>query len=146
MLRRLIIGLLTILGVICTVLVGIATNLVANDDAPFITWVKHNIWWILLTLTLVSVVVVLLLESLNRSEHRPTPALKSASRKPTRRNYRKLYLERLIYRYRDFDMKGFSTRGIYNLEQENVYVSLDLGPQTPNHISAGLIRDRKSVV
>src|SRR3954468_9987258 len=74
----------------------------------------------------------------NRPEQASTSAPAPLLKKPTRRNYRKLYLERLIYRCRDFDMKGFSTRGIYNLEQEDVYVSLSLAPQTVEQISTGL--------
>jgi hypothetical protein len=140
--RRFTIGMLAVVSVICTVLLGLASDIIANNNRVLPTWMtsgSERVWWVLSTLTLVLIVVVLLTQSIERNEQRPALVPRSLMKKPTRRNYRKLYLERLIYRYRDFDMKGFSTRGIYNLEQEHVYVSLDLGPQAPNHISAGLI-------
>lgn len=58
---------------------------------------------------------------------------------PSYRRYRKVYLRHLFYRHRDFDVKGLSTRGIYNLEQEHVFVSLELEPQPMDRISSGLI-------
>src|SRR3982750_2915542 len=111
--RRLIINMVSILSVICAVIVGIVTNMLSENSAPIVGWAKSNIGWVLITITLVSIVLVLLTQSMERNEQRPTLVPRSLMKKPTRRNYRKLYLERLIYRYRDFDMKGFSTRGIY---------------------------------
>jgi len=58
---------------------------------------------------------------------------------PAYRKYRKTYLQHLIYRHRDFDVKGLSTRGIYSLEQERVFVNLGLDPQAVGRISSGLI-------
>jgi hypothetical protein len=44
--------------------------------------------------------------------------------------YRKLYANHLYYKHRTFDVKGFSTKGKFALELENVYVDLDVDPAT----------------
>lgn len=43
--------------------------------------------------------------------------------------YRKLYAKHLYYKYRTFDVKGFSTQGKFALELENVYVDLVCCPR-----------------
>ncbi len=44
------------------------------------------------------------------------------------------YLQHLIYRHRDFDVKGLTTQGIYTLELDKVFVELTIAPQ-PVHKS-----------
>ncbi|MGH7452422.1 MAG: hypothetical protein ACRENG_13835, partial [bacterium] len=55
-------------------------------------------------------------------------------------SYRKHYLQDLIYRHRDFDVKGLSTQGIYTLELEQVFVELSVAPQLLHQTSADPIR------
>src|SRR6266511_2661110 len=47
-------------------------------------------------------------------------------------DFRKKYLEYMVYLHRVFDVKGLSTQGPYNLELERVYVQLGVDP-TPAH-------------
>ena len=54
--------------------------------------------------------------------------------------YRKKYEEHLIYRHRDFDVKGLSTQGPYTLELEKVFVELRLQPQAPHMASGDPVR------
>jgi energy-coupling factor transporter ATP-binding protein EcfA2 len=54
--------------------------------------------------------------------------------------YRKRYLEHLVYRHRNFDVKGLTTQGIYTLELEQVFVELSVAPQVLHGISADPIR------
>ncbi|MCA9998442.1 MAG: hypothetical protein KDE56_21920, partial [Anaerolineales bacterium] len=48
----------------------------------------------------------------------------------------KAYRQHLIYRHRDFDVKGLSTQGIYTLELEQVFVELSIAPQPPGKVPA----------
>ncbi len=50
--------------------------------------------------------------------------------------YRKKYEKHVIYRHRDFDVKGLGTQGPYTLELERVFVELRLHPQAPHRTSA----------
>ena len=43
--------------------------------------------------------------------------------------YRRRYLEFVYYQNRDFDVKGLSTHGPYNLELEDVFVDLTIAPR-----------------
>ena len=54
--------------------------------------------------------------------------------------YHRKYWQHLIYRHRDFDVKGLSTQGIYTLELEQVFVELSIAPQPSHQISADPIR------
>ena len=51
-------------------------------------------------------------------------------------NYRKRYLQHLIYRHRNFDVKGLSTQGTYTLKLEQVFVDLSMVPTTAHQASA----------
>ena len=44
--------------------------------------------------------------------------------------YRARYLEYLVNRHRNFDVKGLTTQGIYTLELQRVFVELSIAPQT----------------
>jgi energy-coupling factor transporter ATP-binding protein EcfA2 len=46
------------------------------------------------------------------------------------------YLEHLVYRHRDFDVKGLTTRSSYTVELEQVFVDLSLVPTSPHQVSA----------
>jgi len=46
------------------------------------------------------------------------------------------YNQHLIYRYRDFDVKGLSTQGIFTLMLEDVFVSIRVAPQVIHRVSA----------
>ena len=48
--------------------------------------------------------------------------------------YRKRYLKHLVYRFRDFDVKGLSTQGTYALELGTVFVELSVVPQSPQAV------------
>jgi energy-coupling factor transporter ATP-binding protein EcfA2 len=50
--------------------------------------------------------------------------------------FRARYLEHLVFRHRDFDVKGLTTLGSYTLELERVFVDLSLVPKAPHQISA----------
>ena len=50
----------------------------------------------------------------------------------------KAYRQHLIYRHRDFDVKGLSTQGIYTLELEQVFVELSIAPQPPPYLPPDL--------
>jgi hypothetical protein len=54
--------------------------------------------------------------------------------------YRRSYLDWLFYRHRDFDVKGLTTQGIYNLELEQVFVDLTIQPPPPGGNPADPIR------
>jgi len=54
--------------------------------------------------------------------------------------YRKCYLEHLIYRYRDFDVKGLTIQGTFTLELERVFVELAVVPQPPHRVSSDPLR------
>lgn len=54
--------------------------------------------------------------------------------------YRKRYLQHVIYRHRNFDVKGLSTQSIYTLELEQVFVELNISPRAPHLISADPIQ------
>jgi energy-coupling factor transporter ATP-binding protein EcfA2 len=56
------------------------------------------------------------------------------------RGYRKRYLQHLVYRHRDFDVKGLTTQGIYTLELEKVFVELSVAPQPMHQVSPDPIR------
>jgi hypothetical protein len=49
-------------------------------------------------------------------------------------SYRRRYLRHLVYRHRDFDVKGLTTQGIYNLELDRVFVELVMVPQPANRL------------
>jgi hypothetical protein len=53
--------------------------------------------------------------------------------------YRKHYLQYLLYKSRDFDVKGLSTQGKFTLEVERVFVELSVSPQAVHQASANLI-------
>ncbi len=66
--------------------------------------------------------------------------------------YSKKYLQYLIYRHRDFDVKGLTTLGIYTLELELVFVELSIVPRPihetsadPIHPVAEEVRGRRSI-
>jgi hypothetical protein len=50
--------------------------------------------------------------------------------------YRKRYLQHLVYRHRDFDVKGLSTQGTFTLELERVFVDLRVAPLPAHAASA----------
>lgn len=50
------------------------------------------------------------------------------------------YQEYLLYKHRNFDVKGLTTQGIFTLELEQVFVDLGLGPQARHRMSADPIR------
>src|SRR3954449_8884180 len=54
--------------------------------------------------------------------------------------YRRSYFEWIFYRHRDFDVKGLTTQGIYNLELEQVFVDLTIQPPPPGGTPADPIR------
>ncbi|MGD9100727.1 MAG: hypothetical protein PVF45_09630 [Anaerolineae bacterium] len=54
--------------------------------------------------------------------------------------YHKRYLQHLIYRHRDFDVKGLSTQGTYTLALERIFVELSIAPQPAHKTSADPIR------
>ncbi|MBI3249183.1 MAG: NACHT domain-containing protein [Deltaproteobacteria bacterium] len=54
--------------------------------------------------------------------------------------YRKRYLQHLIYRHRDFDVKGLSTQGVHTLELARVFVELSVDPQPIQKIATDPIR------
>ena len=55
-------------------------------------------------------------------------------------NFHKKYLQFLVYRHRDFDVKGLSTQGTYTLELEQVFVELSIAPQPAHQISTDPLR------
>ncbi|MCP4664292.1 MAG: NACHT domain-containing protein, partial [bacterium] len=54
--------------------------------------------------------------------------------------YRRRYLEFLYYQHRDFDVKGLSTHGPYNLEIEDVFVDLTINPRAIHDATTDPIR------
>jgi hypothetical protein len=54
--------------------------------------------------------------------------------------YGRQYLRWIFYRYRDFDVKGLSTQGTYNLELEQVFVELTIEPRPAHAISGDPLR------
>ena len=54
--------------------------------------------------------------------------------------YRQRYFQHLVYRHRDFDVKGLSTQGIFTLMLEDVFVSISIAPQVIHRTSADPIR------
>ena len=50
------------------------------------------------------------------------------------------YSEHLVFRHRNFDVKGLSTQGPYNLDLERVFVSLSIVPQPPQDVSPNPVR------
>ncbi len=55
--------------------------------------------------------------------------------------FRKKYLKHLINRHQDFDVKGLTTQGIYNLELEMVFVELRIDPNSLHLVSTELIQE-----
>ncbi len=51
----------------------------------------------------------------------------------------KQYIEYIVYKHRDFDVKGLSTQGIYALEMEKVFVELSMVPQTIDKAGKSLV-------
>ena len=49
--------------------------------------------------------------------------------------HRKKYVQYLIYRYRDFDVKGLSTQGVFALLLEDVFIELKVAPQAAHHVT-----------
>ncbi len=54
--------------------------------------------------------------------------------------HRQKYAEYLIYRHRNFDVKGLTTQGVYTLELAQVFVELGLGEQSADQASADPLR------
>ncbi|HSS48506.1 MAG TPA: NACHT domain-containing protein [Thermoanaerobaculia bacterium] len=54
--------------------------------------------------------------------------------------YLRRYLLWIFYQHRDFDVKGLTTQGIYNLELEQVFVDLTIEPKPAHATSADPIR------
>lgn len=54
--------------------------------------------------------------------------------------YRHRYLKWMFYQHRDFDVKGLSTQGTYNLELEQVFVDLAIEPRPAHTISTNPIQ------
>lgn len=54
--------------------------------------------------------------------------------------FRRRYIRWLFYQHRDFDVKGLSTQGIYNLELEQVFVDLSIEPKAAHATSSDPIR------
>lgn len=136
--RRLIF-VLAITIAICVVLVGTLTYVAINIPLVWLRPYLPYAWVFVLSLVFVWGVVV---GMHYYSEHVASRLERDASRppkSPTWYNYRKLYLDHMLYRHRDFDMKGLATQGIYNLEQEKVFVKLSLEPQTAAQVSSALI-------
>lgn len=49
--------------------------------------------------------------------------------------YRGRYLKNMVFRHRNFDVKGLTTQGIYTLELQKVFVELRIAPRSPHEIS-----------
>jgi hypothetical protein len=54
-------------------------------------------------------------------------------------DYRKKYLEYIVYQHRVFDVKGLSTQGPFNLELEKVYVELGVDPTSAHIVNSNPI-------
>lgn len=54
--------------------------------------------------------------------------------------FRRRYLKWVFYQHRDFDVKGLSTQGTYNLELEHVFVDLTIEPKPAHQTTADPIR------
>jgi len=51
----------------------------------------------------------------------------------------KKYNQHLIFRHRDFDVKGLSTQGVFTLELERIFVELTVSPQAYHRVSANIL-------
>lgn len=58
----------------------------------------------------------------------------------------KRYLQHLIYRHRDFDVKGLSTQGTFNLMLEHVFVELSMAPQVIHQVSSDPVRGGETLL
>jgi energy-coupling factor transporter ATP-binding protein EcfA2 len=52
--------------------------------------------------------------------------------------FRKKYHQHLIFRHRDFDVKGLSTQGVFTLELERIFVELIVSPQAYHRVSSNI--------
>ncbi|MEP7135090.1 MAG: NACHT domain-containing protein [Chloroflexota bacterium] len=53
--------------------------------------------------------------------------------------FRKKYFRHLIFRHRDFDVKGLSTQGVFTLDLERIFVELIVSPQAYHRVSANIL-------
>lgn len=55
------------------------------------------------------------------------------------RGYQREYFDYLYYLYRFVNMKGITSQGVYNLEQTEVFIDLDLTPADADELIAGVV-------
>lgn len=55
------------------------------------------------------------------------------------RGYQRRYLEHMVFRHRNFDVKGLTTQGVYTLELQKVFVELRIAPRPSHEITNDLI-------
>lgn len=55
-------------------------------------------------------------------------------------HYKRRYLEFVIYQHRNFDVKGLTTQGPYNLELDKVFVQLTIDPTPYHQTSSNLVK------
>ena len=53
--------------------------------------------------------------------------------------FHRKYDQHLIFRHRDFDVKGLSTQGIFTLELERIFVELTVSPQAYHLVSSNIL-------
>lgn len=53
--------------------------------------------------------------------------------------FRYKYYQHLIFRHRDFDVKGLSTQGVFTLELERIFVELTVSPQAYFRVSSNIL-------
>ena len=53
--------------------------------------------------------------------------------------FRKKYFRHLVFRHRDFDVKGLSTQGVFTLELERIFVELTVSPQAYHRVSSNIL-------
>jgi hypothetical protein len=55
-------------------------------------------------------------------------------------HYHHHYCRYFTYEYRDLDVKGITTQGVYTLDLEDVFIELRVDPKAPHHASADPLR------
>lgn len=53
--------------------------------------------------------------------------------------FHKKYFRHLIFRHRDFDVKGLSTQGVFTLDLERIFVELTVSPQAYHLVSSNIL-------
>ncbi len=115
-----------------------------GDQLPL--WIIHTIAWVTLLAVVLFVFwfflwIISKIKRLIQEDFLPEQDL---NRYPgwfiSRFNYRRAYLNHLIYYHRNFDVKGLTTQNIYTLELEQVFVELSITPRTLHQASTDPIR------